>query len=121
MSSQAAELAKVIQAEEMRWQPHPRFRGTERASLLNKRDDNFGVTMALDRWSPGAELDRHTHPDCDDIFYIIRGKAKIWIDGVGDVPLVLGSFVKVPKGVAHQPHSVEEETLCHHCWFPANV
>jgi len=119
MSTQSTDPAKTLQAENLKWEAHPKFKGMERAYLLNKRDDNFGVTMALDRWLPGAELDRHTHQDCDDIFYIIKGKAKIWLDGIGDVPLVTGSFVKVPKGLAHQPHSVEQETLCHHTWFPA--
>jgi mannose-6-phosphate isomerase-like protein (cupin superfamily) len=121
MSTEAMQAAKIIQPSERKWTPHARFAGVKRADLLNRKDDGFGVTMALDYWSVGADLDRHTHLDCDDIFYVISGKAKIWIEGIGDVPLVAGSFVKVPKGALHQPHSVEEDVVVHHCWYPANV
>ena len=121
MSTEAMQAAKIIQPSERKWTQHARFAGVKRADLLNRKDDGFGVTMALDYWSVGADLDRHTHLDCDDIFYVISGRAKIWIEGYGDIPLKAGSFVRVPKGVLHQPHDIEEDLLAHDTWLPATV
>ena len=112
---------KVIQPTDMDWNPHPKFPGVEIAYLLTKRDEDVDMTCAIVHWKVGAEIPRHIHEDSDDILYILKGKAKIWIDGYGDIPLKAGSFVRVPKGVEHQPHDVEEDLLAHDTWFPATV
>jgi mannose-6-phosphate isomerase-like protein (cupin superfamily) len=116
-----ATQAKVLDAAAVKWAPHPKFKGVEIAYLLSKKEDGIDVTYALVRWHVGAEIPRHIHEDSDDILYIIQGKATIWIDQVGDVPLSAGSFVRVPKGVLHQPHDVEEELIAQDLWFPATV
>ena len=113
--------AKVLDPSTLQWNPHPKFKGVEVAYLLSKKDDAIDMTCILARWHVGAEIPKHIHEESDDILYIIQGKAKIWIDGVGDVPLSAGSFVRVPKGVLHQPHDVEEEMILHDTWFPATV
>jgi mannose-6-phosphate isomerase-like protein (cupin superfamily) len=60
---------------------------------------------------------KHTH-ECDDILYIIKGKAKVWIDGIGDIPALPGTFVRIPKGVLHQPHDVEEDSIIYDVFYP---
>jgi mannose-6-phosphate isomerase-like protein (cupin superfamily) len=112
---------KVIQNETTDWNPHPKFKGVEIAYLLTRKDDDLDLTCAMVHWKVGAEIPRHIHEDSDDILYIIRGKAKIWIEGIGDVPVSAGSFVRIPKGVPHQPHDVEEDLIAHDTWFPATV
>jgi mannose-6-phosphate isomerase-like protein (cupin superfamily) len=112
---------KVLQARDVKWNAHPQFKGVEIAYLLTKRDDNVDMTCAMVRWSVGAEIPRHIHEKSDDILYIIKGKAQIWIDGVGDIPVSAGSFVRIPMGVLHHPHSVTEEVVAHDTWFPATV
>ena len=114
-------VTKVLQPEEVQWNPHPKFKGVEIAYLLSKKDDLIDMTCALVHWKVGAEIPRHIHEESDDILYILKGKAKIWIEGVGEVPLKAGSFVRVPKGVLHQPHDVEEDLVAHDTWFPATV
>jgi len=111
---------KVIPPTEMDWNPHPKFAGVDVAYLLTRRDD-VDMTCAIVHWKVGAEIPEHIHEDSDDILYILKGKAKIWIEGYGDIPLKPGSFVRVPKGVLHQPHDVEEDLLAHDTWFPATV
>lgn len=112
---------KILQAADVKWNPHPQFKGVEIGYLLSNRDDKVDLTCAMVHWKVGAEIPKHIHENSDDILYIIKGKAKIWIDGVGDVPVSAGSFVRIPKGVLHQPHDVEEDLIAHDTWFPATV
>jgi mannose-6-phosphate isomerase-like protein (cupin superfamily) len=112
---------KVIHSETMDWNPHPKFKGVEIAYLLTKKDDEVDLTCAMVHWEVGAEVPRHVHEESDDILYILKGKAKMWIDGIGDVPLSAGCFVRIPKGVLHQPHDVEEDLIAHDTWYPATV
>jgi mannose-6-phosphate isomerase-like protein (cupin superfamily) len=112
---------KVMQPSEMDWNPHPKFPGVEIAYMLTRKEDDVDMTCAIVHWKVGAEIPRHIHEDSDDILYILKGKAKIWIDGYGDIPLKAGSFVRVPMGVEHQPHDIEEDLLAHDTWFPATV
>jgi len=49
---------------------------------------------------------------------VVKGKAKMWIDRVGDVPLVEGTFVRIPKGVLHQPHDIEEDLFAYDVFYP---
>jgi mannose-6-phosphate isomerase-like protein (cupin superfamily) len=114
-------VAKVVQPSEMKFNPHPQFKGVQISFLLSKRDDAVDVTCAIVRWAVGAQFDKHIHENADDILYFIQGKAKVWIDGVGDFPVGPGSFVRIPKGVLHQPHDIEEEVVAHDMWFPATV
>lgn len=116
-----AVTAKVLDPSTLQWNPHPKFKGVELAYLLSHKDDGTGMTCFLARWHVGAEIPRHIHEESDDILYIIQGKGKIWIDGIGEVPLNAGSFVRVPKGVLHQPHDVEEEMIVHDTFFPFTV
>jgi quercetin dioxygenase-like cupin family protein len=116
-----ATQAKVLEASAMQWAPHPKFKGVEITYLLSKKEDGIDMTCVLVRWHVGAEIPKHIHEESDDILYIIQGKAKIWIDQLGDIPVSAGSFVRIPKGVLHQPHDVEEELIAHDTWFPATV
>ena len=43
---------------------------------------------------------RHTHPDADHSFYVIRGEAKAWVGGE-EIALAGGDFISIPAGVAH--------------------
>jgi len=117
--SRKAVAVKVLAAADMKFNPHAQFKGVEVCKLLTKGDDNVDVTCTIVRWHVGAEIAKHIHEQSDDILYFIQGKAKIWIDGVGDVPVSAGSFVRIPAGVEHQPHDVTEEVIAHDMWFPA--
>lgn len=51
--------------------------------------------------NPGQGHDLHTHPDSDEVLYVIEGKG---IQTVGDAPafpVTAGDAVWVPKGVIH--------------------
>ncbi|MDC7786642.1 cupin domain-containing protein [Rhodoplanes sp. TEM] len=108
-----------ISADRMTWQPHPRFRGVEIAYLVTREKDDVDVTFALVRLPVGSQPDKHVHEHSDDIVFVLQGKATMWIDGVGDVALTKGCFLRVPQGVQHQPRNIEEDVLLYNVWLPA--
>ncbi|MGC4808362.1 cupin domain-containing protein [Micromonospora sp. DT233] len=53
-----------------------------------------------------GEFTRHSHPETDEFFLVLRGSLTIRMDA-GDVTLGPGQLYVVPRGVPHQPVSVE--------------
>lgn len=53
-----------------------------------------------------GEFTRHAHPDTDELFLVLRGWLTIRMDD-GNVDLGPGQMYVVPRGVPHQPVSVE--------------
>jgi quercetin dioxygenase-like cupin family protein len=112
---------KLIQPEERKWEPHPQVPNVEVSYLLSKRTDQIDMTGALVHLPVGAQVGKHQHENSDDIIYVLQGKAKMWIEGIGDVPLVAGTFLRIPKGTMHQPRDVEEDFIAYDIWYPALV
>lgn len=52
----------------------------------------------------------HSHPDTDDLFFVLSGKLTIQMRD-GDVTLGPGELYVVPKGVEHCPKAEEETHL----------
>ncbi len=53
-----------------------------------------------------GEFTRHAHPDTDEFFLVLSGCLTIKMDS-GDVDVHAGQVYVVPRGVAHQPVSVD--------------
>lgn len=53
-----------------------------------------------------GEFTRHSHPNTDEFFLVLRGSLMIRMDS-GDVELRAGHLYVVPRGVPHQPVSVD--------------
>ncbi|HEX5595266.1 MAG TPA: cupin domain-containing protein [Micromonosporaceae bacterium] len=53
-----------------------------------------------------GEFTRHSHPETDEFFLVLRGSLTIRMDA-GDVTLGPGQLYVVPRGVPHQPVSSE--------------
>lgn len=85
--------------------------------------DVNAVLATLDRaWSPRTvavlndydvrvvrtqgEFTRHSHPETDELFLVLRGSLTIRMDA-GDVELGAGQVYVVPRGVPHQPVSAD--------------
>ena len=112
------EKSKVVQPDAITWEPHPQLANAEVGYLLSNRDENAGITCMLVHLPVGTEVEKHIHENSDDIIYVVKGKATLWIETVGDVPLKKGVFVRIPKGVLHQPHDIEEDMLIYDVFFP---
>ena len=111
------EEVKIIHKEAVEWGPHPQLATAKVAYLLSHRDEKMDLTCLLVQFPAGTHVEKHTY-ECDDIIYVLKGKANLWIDGTGDVPLVEGAFVRIPKGVAHQPHSIEKDLMAYDGFYP---
>jgi mannose-6-phosphate isomerase-like protein (cupin superfamily) len=83
--------------------------------------DLAGIAAGLDQpWSPLTvatmhdydvrlvrtlgEFTRHSHPETDELFLVLRGSLTIRMDD-GDVELGPGQMYVVPRGTPHQPVS----------------
>ena len=111
------EKTKVLQADAVQWEPHPQLANSTVAFLLSHRDEKTDLTCMLVHLPVGTEVEKHTH-DCDDIIYVVKGKAKMWIEGMGNVPMSEGTFLRIPKGTLHQPHDIVEDFLAYDVFYP---
>ena len=111
------ETPKTMQPRDLKWEPHPQIAGVEVAYLLSHRHENMDLTIMLVHLPPGAHVPMHTH-ECDDIIHVLKGKAALRLEGVGEVPMVAGTFVRVPRGVSHQPCNIEEDFVAYDVFYP---
>jgi len=89
--SVAVDLAGVLSTFEEPWAPRT-------VALLN----DYDVRVVKTR----GEFTRHSHPDTDEFFLVLRGCLTIRMEA-GDVELGPGQMYIVPRGMQHQPVSGE--------------
>lgn len=65
-----------------------------------------GVALFRAVFTPGAEHRAHTHPNADEFFYVIRGRAEI---GSGDEihEVGAGTVEFVPRGTVHWLRNID--------------
>jgi len=88
--------------------PHPLNDQVKLTFLLTKKDDDVEVTIIHALVPKDSAIPEHVH-DVNDIIYPVAGKAKIWIQGIGDLKLEKGVLVNVPPGILHKVYDVEED------------
>jgi quercetin dioxygenase-like cupin family protein len=102
---------KPKHAEQLPEEPHPFLRGVRMRTLLSRRDDGADATCFLVRCRVGSEIEEHVHEEQDDIIYILEGEATMWIEGIGEFPLIPGTFIAVSRGRRHRTYDVREDLL----------
>lgn len=85
------DLAGVLSTFEELWAPRT-------VALMNDYDVRVVKTQ--------GEFTRHSHPDTDEFFLVLRGCLTIRMEA-GDVELRPGQMYIVPRGMQHQPVSRE--------------
>lgn len=98
--------------------PHPFLRGVGMRVLYSKKDDGGAVTCFAVRCPAGSEIEEHVHEDETDIIYVLKGKAKMWVDDRGEFSLEPGVFVVVPPGLRHRTYDVRKELLIYDVFTP---
>jgi quercetin dioxygenase-like cupin family protein len=111
------EQTKIVHPSDIKWEEHPVFSGLRSAMLVSNRDDQMDLTCMLTRVSSGTVIDMHTHT-CDEIIYVIEGDAVMSIEGMNDIQMTPGTFLRIPTGVKHQPHAVKEDMLAYNVFYP---
>ena len=110
-------MIKDIQVNDLTWAQHPVFKDLLIKKLLTHAEDNVDLSIVMVRVKKGSEIPVHVHEQ-DDIVYHLEGKGKMWVDGVGDFDVSAGSFMRIPAGIKHQPHDIEEDILAFDIFFP---
>ncbi|HSH94276.1 MAG TPA: cupin domain-containing protein [Roseimicrobium sp.] len=67
--------------------------------------DTPGLTLGRVTLKPGASNPRHSHPNCDEILYVLKGRLQHETDGEISV-LEPGDTLAIPAGVPHQAINV---------------
>ena len=57
-----------------------------------------------------GELVRHDHKDEDELFFVLKGRFDLELDG-GTVSIGRGEMAVVPRGVSHKPSAKKETWL----------
>ena len=86
---------------------HP-FLPIQIKNLLTRKDDRADITIFLVSLPAGKEIPEHVHETQEDIIFILAGKAKMRIEGVGEFNLEKGAFIRVPKNTKHRIYDVTE-------------
>ncbi|HZA17015.1 MAG TPA: cupin domain-containing protein [Pseudonocardiaceae bacterium] len=89
--SAAVDLARVLTSLQEPWSPCT-------VAVVNDYDIRVVKTK--------GEFTRHSHPDTDEFFLVLRGSLTIRMDA-GDIELGPGQLYVVPRGVPHQPVSAK--------------
>ena len=87
----AVDLAAALSDFDELWSPRT-------VALMN----DYDVRVVRTR----GEFTRHSHPETDELFLVLRGSLTIRMDA-GDVTLGPGQLYVVPRGTPHQPVSAE--------------
>ena len=85
------DLASVLATVTEPWAPRT-------VAVLNDYDVRVVRTQGEFTW--------HSHPDTDELFYVVAGSLTIRTE-LGEVVLGPGQLYVVPKGIRHQPFSEE--------------
>ena len=107
----------VKKAGDLEWSPHP-FLPVQIKNFLSQRDDGGDITIFLVKLAAGREIPVHVHETQEDIIFILSGKAKMWIDGMGDFDIEKGTFIRVPKNTKHRIYGVTEDILNYDVFTP---
>ncbi len=107
----------VKREEEVKWTPHPTLQ-IQIKSFLSKKDDQGDITIFLVKLPAGKDIPVHVHETQEDIIFILAGKAKMWIDGVGDFDIEKGTFIRVPKNTKHRIYNLTEDILNYDVFTP---
>jgi len=87
-------------------------------TLLSKRDTPT-ASVKIGSLPVGGKIEVHSHKDVNQLEYYIKGKATLFLEGVGEKEIRPGTFMFAPKGVKHGIHSVTEELIIYCVFTPA--
>ena len=78
------------------------------AKILLSKLDTSTASVKVGTLERGKTIEVHMHADCDQLEYYLKGKALMYIEGLGEREIQKGSFTYIPKGVKHGVLKVDE-------------
>lgn len=104
-----------ISEKDLKWDEAWGKSGVFGKYLLSKVD-GFPFSVTLKKFPKKNEIIKeggyviHAHPTLE-IGYVIKGKAKIYFEDVGEIEVDEGTLVVQPPGLKHATVSTEEDTI----------
>ena len=110
-------MDSIKRAQDLGWESHP-FLPVQIKVFLDRRKDQADANCFLVRLSAGGEIPEHIHETQEDLIFVLAGKGKMWIDGVGEFGIEQGSFIRVPRNTKHRMYEVSEDLLNYDVFVP---
>ena len=71
------------------------------AKILLSKQDTSTASVKVGVLEKGKRIEPHVHAECDQLEYYLKGKALMFIEGLGETEIRKGSFTYIPKGAKH--------------------
>jgi quercetin dioxygenase-like cupin family protein len=110
-------MEQVKKEKDLEWTDHP-FLPIQIKSLLTQKSDQAEITIFLVKIPVGKDIPEHVHETQEDIIFLLSGKGKMWIAGLGDFVIEKGTFIRVPKNTKHRIYGVTEEIINYDVFAP---
>lgn len=75
--------------------------------LLDSKD----LVTRMNCYEPGQITPLHIHPDHDEVVFCVEGRGAVTFEARDDVPMVPGSLVSLPAGLAHRIEAAPDSRL----------
>lgn len=84
-------------------------------NAVNKVNNFTGEDLTTDTYyfKPGQILEYHRHPEGDQVFFILKGQGKFFLDNGSEsqIDIAEGSIIYVPKGIWHKIEAMGGEMI----------
>lgn len=95
-------LEQEMNAADLRWNPHPKFRGVALKHLVTGESTNGQLSCHLVKIDAGCEIGEHVHVENLELHEILSGNGMaVLVDK--EIPYRAGTSVVIP---ANKPHKV---------------
>jgi len=111
----------ILHEEDLEWADNPNIKGAQMVTFFTKEEQGAQATIGMVKLPKGSELPWHDHGESDDILHILEGKAKMEMEGIGNLDMKKGSHVLVPGTVRHRIHEITEDLTLYHIKAPPTV
>ena len=92
--------AKIFQAEEVNWTEPPAHSSAFSKLLINESHGSKYFDFRVSSYQPKGYCDPHTHEIAENIYYVLKGKGVVELDGKRHL-VGPGTVIFIPPGVEH--------------------
>ena len=109
----------LYDTENLPWMAHPSADNVSIKKIVST--ERFGAespSIVMVKVPVGEEVPEHVHETSEDILFILSGKATMWIDRIGELPLQKGTLVRVPRNRTHRIFNVSDDLVIYDVFSP---
>jgi quercetin dioxygenase-like cupin family protein len=111
----------LFREEELEWIDHPKIEGGKSTTIFSQERQGAQGTVGMVKLPKGQTLPWHDHGKSDDILFVVAGKGKLEMEGIGDLEMKKGCHILVPGLIKHRIHDITEDLTLYHVKAPPTV